>query len=52
MTRQHKRRANIAAQALATRGTVGYVVTDVTDAESGLAAEIAEVPGTIRVRVI
>ncbi len=49
LSRHH---ANIAAQALATRGTVGYVVTDVTDAESGLAAEIAEVPGTIRVRVI
>lgn len=44
--------ANIAAQSLATRNTIGYVVTDVTDAAPGLAAEIAAVPGTIRVRVV
>ncbi|MCL1840950.1 MAG: phosphoglycerate dehydrogenase [Propionibacteriaceae bacterium] len=44
--------ANIAFQALSTAGGIGYVVTDVTQAAPGLTAELAEVPGTIRVRLL
>jgi len=44
--------ANIAFQALSTSGSVGYVVTDVTSASAGLAEELAEIPATIRSRVI
>lgn len=44
--------ANIAFQALNTNPEVGYVVTDVTSAVPGLATELAEIGGTIRVRVL
>lgn len=44
--------ANIAFQALNTTNEVGYVVTDVTYASTGLADELAQLPATIRVRVI
>jgi D-3-phosphoglycerate dehydrogenase len=44
--------ANIAFQALSTNEQIGYVVTDVTSAAPGLTAELAQVPGTIRVRLI
>jgi hypothetical protein len=37
---------------LATSGEIGYAVTDVTSADPGLAAQLAQVPGTIRVRVL
>jgi len=46
---------NIGGQVLATRGHTGYVVTD-ADTDSGLSpqavADLAAVPGTIRLRVI
>lgn len=44
--------ANIAFQALNTNPEIGYVVTDVTSAASGLATQLGEIPGTIRVRVV
>ena len=44
--------ANIAFQALSTRGDVGYAVTDVTAATSGWEEDLAEVPNTISCRVI
>lgn len=44
--------ANIAFQSLATRGNVGYVVTDVTGAEPGLIDDMRKVKNTIRVRTI
>lgn len=44
--------SNIAFQALNTNSEVGYVVTDVTSAAPGLATKLAEIPETIRVRVI
>lgn len=44
--------ANIAFQALNTSGEVGYVVTDVTSANDGLADELRAIEDTIRVRVI
>ncbi len=44
--------ANIAFQALNTNTEVGYVVTDVTSAAPGLTGELAQIPETIRVRVI
>jgi D-3-phosphoglycerate dehydrogenase len=44
--------SNIAFQALNTNSEVGYVVTDVTSAAPGLATQLAEIPETIRVRVI
>lgn len=44
--------ANIAFQALSTRGEVGYAVTDVVAAESGWFDALAEVPNTISCRVI
>ena len=47
---QHQ--ANIAFQSLATSGELGYVVTDVTDAEPGLVRTIAAMSETIRIRVI
>jgi len=47
-----KHQANIAFQSLATAGELGYVVTDVTDAEPGLVRTIAAMPETIRIRVI
>ena len=47
-----KHQANIAFQSLATSGELGYVVTDVTDAEPGLVRTIAAMPETIRIRVI
>lgn len=44
--------ANIAFQALNTTTEVGYVVTDVTSAAPGLTTELAQIPDTIRVRVV
>ncbi len=44
---------NIAAQYLQTRDTVGYVVIDIDAAHSDVAlAKLAEVPGTLRCRVL
>lgn len=44
---------NIAGQVLGTRGTLGYVVTDVDDAgHPGLLAELAALPETVRFRAI
>ena len=46
-------RINIAAQYLQTRGSIGYVVIDIDAAHSDLAlAKLAEVPGTLRCRVL
>ena len=44
--------ANIAFQALSTNAEVGYVVTDVTSAQPGLSRELAQIPDTIRSRVL
>ncbi len=44
---------NIAGQVLGTRGTFGYVITDIDDAgHPGLLAELAALPETVRVRSI
>ena len=46
-------RINIAAQFLQTRESVGYVVIDIDAAHSDVAlAKLAEVPGTLRTRVL
>ena len=46
-------RINIAAQYLQTRGSIGYVVIDIDAAHSEMAlAKLAEVPGTLRCRVL
>jgi D-3-phosphoglycerate dehydrogenase / 2-oxoglutarate reductase len=46
-------RINIAAQYLQTRGSIGYVVIDIDAAHSDVAlAKLAEVPGTLRCRVL
>ena len=48
-----ERHINIAAQYLQTRGDVGYVVIDIDAEHSDLAlAKLAEVPGTLRSRVL
>lgn len=44
--------ANIAYQALSTVGDTGFAIMDVTSSTPGLAAELEEVPHTIRVRVL
>jgi D-3-phosphoglycerate dehydrogenase len=44
--------ANVAFQSLATRGEVGYAITDVTSADPGIGAELESLPETIRVRVL
>ena len=44
--------ANIAFQTLSTTGELGYVVTDVTAASPGLPQELAQIPDTIRSRVL
>jgi D-3-phosphoglycerate dehydrogenase len=44
--------ANVAFQALNTRGEIGYVITDVTSADPGLTEELSAMPEAIRVRVI
>lgn len=44
--------ANIAFQALNTRGDVGYVVADITQAVPGLVDELSAVPATIRCRLL
>jgi len=44
--------ANIEAQMLATRGEVGYVVTDISDVtERGASAKLQAMPSTIRLRI-
>jgi D-3-phosphoglycerate dehydrogenase len=44
---------NIAGQVLGTRGSLGYVITDVDDAgHPGLLAELQALPETVRVRSI
>ena len=44
--------ANIAFQALNTRGEIGYVVADITEAVPGLVDELTAVPATIRCRLL
>jgi len=44
--------ANIAFQSLATRGDIGYAITDVTTAEPGLVTALTAMPETIRVRLL
>lgn len=44
--------ANIAFQALSTKGSTGYAVTDVTAASNGWVDDLAHVPNTIACRVI
>jgi len=44
--------ANIAFQALATEGEIGYAIADVTAAEPGLLNTLAAIPDTIRVRMV
>ncbi len=47
------RQINIAAQYLQTRADVGYVVTDIDPADTGIMlARLAAVPGTLRSRVL
>lgn len=47
-----KHQANIVSQTLSTRGSIGYVITDITGATSGLTEEITSLEETIRVRVL
>ncbi|SER65584.1 D-3-phosphoglycerate dehydrogenase [Propionibacterium cyclohexanicum] len=44
--------ANIAFQALSTKGSTGYAVTDVTAASNGWVDDLAHIPNTIACRVI
>ncbi|MDR0836891.1 MAG: phosphoglycerate dehydrogenase [Propionibacteriaceae bacterium] len=44
--------ANVAFQALSTRGEYGYVITDVSAADRGLTEELSAMSEAIRVRVI
>ncbi|MFT8394550.1 phosphoglycerate dehydrogenase [Propionibacterium sp.] len=47
-----KHDANIAFQALSTKGSIGYAVTDVTAATDGWVDDLAHIPNTIGCRVI
>lgn len=44
--------ANITFQTLATRGSLGYAVTDISAAQPGLAAQLEALAETVRVRLI
>ncbi len=44
--------ANITYQSLATRGELGYVVTDLSSITDTLVHDLEEIPGTVRFRVV